>query len=509
MKTFCTEGPIDKEKNYYVPRADLLQEGIDKADNWKYFTIFAPRQSGKTTYFQMLVEELNEKRPQTLPIWVSFEDYQKNTVEELLVELCKDINRFLESNRINYKMERPERIEDLKASLLKLSRETKKDIILIIDEIEGLTNSETLNTLMHAIRKLYHLKKAYRLKSVILTGVSNITGIIQDNASPFNISDELIMPYFTKDETTDLLEQHEEESGQLFQAEVKEQLWQNTAGQPGLINAMARDLVEKKARDKRKISMKDFEKTLNDFMKNYIDKNISNIINKARQHEELVKKIVFEPNTIEFNIYDERIKFLHVNGVVDNCEGTCCVKVPLYYKALYEYLKPRVNGERKFMIQRMENLSRYIADNGEIRIERLIDKYITYVEKRGGIQFKGRKQYEGVYHYNLDAFLSSYVEELGGKLFPEARIGGGSVDLMLIFKEKEYLIEIKSDPSPQEYKKGKKQLTEYVLRNAQKEGYYIIFDSLTKENQKTSYSFNEVKIHEWTVKTHYEYPSIG
>jgi hypothetical protein len=29
-RSFCTEGPIDKERNYYVPRTELVAAGLKK-----------------------------------------------------------------------------------------------------------------------------------------------------------------------------------------------------------------------------------------------------------------------------------------------------------------------------------------------------------------------------------------------------------------------------------------------------------------------------------------------
>src|SRR6056297_520516 len=501
MRTFCTEGPINKEKNYYILREALLNEGLKKIDDWQYFTLFAPRQSGKTTYFQMLIDEIKQKRQQFLPVWISFENYLDLDEKTFLRLFRQDIGKAL-----NEDFREILDIQDIPFFLEEIAEEKEKDMILIIDEIEGLKNKRIMNDLIHTIRKIYHQKELYSLRSVILSGVSNISGIILDNASPFNIADQLNLPYFTKDEVIQLLEQHENETDQIFTAHVKEQLWRNTAGQPGLVNALARDLVEKKAKTDSLITKKHFENTINDFMRNYLDKNISNIINKAREQKALIKKIVFEPNTIEFNVYDERIRFLFVNGVVGNCEDMCCVKVPLYYKALYEYLKPRINGERKFMIQREEDMQGYVTSEGLLNLVKLIDKYRKYVEKRGGIQFKGRQHYEGVYQYNLDAFLTSYVEEIGGSVFPETGIGGGSIDLLIVFKGIEYLIEVKSDPSPGEYKRGKKQIAAYVKRNQQAAGYFVIFDSMIQKNEKRQYDFEDMVINEWVIKTTYQAP---
>lgn len=81
--------------------------------------------------------------------------------------------------------------------------------VLIIDEIDH-PNPAYFGQFLHTIRNLYHSREDHGLKSVILVGVSNILGIVEDHASPFNIADNLDIPYFTREETFELLHQHEE-----------------------------------------------------------------------------------------------------------------------------------------------------------------------------------------------------------------------------------------------------------------------------------------------------------
>ncbi len=64
---------------------------------------------------------------------------------------------------------------------------------------------------------------------MILVGVANITGVVQDNASPFNIADSLEIPYFTREEVWNLYGQHEAETGQKFASEVKDKVFHITA----------------------------------------------------------------------------------------------------------------------------------------------------------------------------------------------------------------------------------------------------------------------------------------
>ncbi|NUU97575.1 AAA-like domain-containing protein, partial [Marinitoga sp. 1138] len=347
----------------------------------------------------------------------------------------------------------------------------------------------------------------YKLRSVILISVSYLSGVLEDNASPFNIAEYMEVPYFTKEQVYDLLSQHEKETGQIFDEKVKELIWHNAAGQPGLTNGLAYDLVVKKAKGEKIITEKHFEKTLYDYIKKYIDKNMENIISKAHEEKEIVMQILFEPESVEFDISDERIKFLYLHGVIDDCEGKCCVKVPLYYKKLYNHFKPKINGERKKILEYEDNLKKYIDKDGNLKLNELFKRYIEYIKSRGAVMFKGRNYYEGVYQYNLDQFLSTYMGLLDGKVYPETQIGGGRIDLMVMYKEKEYLIEVKANIIKYEYEIAKKQLVEYLKRSGLKEGWLVIYSEAIEDFKHEIEEIEGVKINVWFIKTNFESPS--
>ena len=72
-REFNTSGPCDPERHYMVPRTDVVAQGLEQIDRGRYFTIFAPRQSGKTTCFQLMLRELAD-RPEYVGTWISMED---------------------------------------------------------------------------------------------------------------------------------------------------------------------------------------------------------------------------------------------------------------------------------------------------------------------------------------------------------------------------------------------------------------------------------------------------
>jgi hypothetical protein len=67
-------------------------------------------------------------------------------------------------------------------------------------------------------------------------------------SSPFNIKlESLRIDSFSPDELRELYAQHTADTGQLFSEAALQRAWEATAGQPWLVNALAREIVEKMA----------------------------------------------------------------------------------------------------------------------------------------------------------------------------------------------------------------------------------------------------------------------
>jgi len=59
-RTFETVGPIDPGKNYFVSRNEEIATFKNQIMRGRYIVIFAPRQTGKTTFFRTALDELVE-----------------------------------------------------------------------------------------------------------------------------------------------------------------------------------------------------------------------------------------------------------------------------------------------------------------------------------------------------------------------------------------------------------------------------------------------------------------
>ncbi|WP_459997228.1 ATP-binding protein, partial [Marinitoga arctica] len=169
MRRFCTSGPVDKKTCYYVERPDVMKEALDHIENWRYFTVSAPRQTGKTTLLNDIVEKTKEKY---LPIFISFESYGNINEEDFLEIFIEDIEMSLLKiyGDTNIKIKVPKNINNLRKMIREFFQETQKEIVLMIDEFERL-DEKIMNEFLHVIRSIYHDREIYKLRSVILISV--------------------------------------------------------------------------------------------------------------------------------------------------------------------------------------------------------------------------------------------------------------------------------------------------------------------------------------------------
>ena len=187
MRYFNTSGPNNPKDHYTLLRPRLLKEGVKLVENSRYFTIWAPRQTGKSTYFRQLSIELEKYGFQT--VHFNVENYLDATKEVFLEIVAEHFEQ-----QIGVKLEPKKTFTEFEKEI---RGNLKRECVLVLDEIEGL-NPEIFGQFLHTVRNLYHTREDHCLKSVILVGVSNIVGVVQDNASPFNIADNLNIPYFTE-----------------------------------------------------------------------------------------------------------------------------------------------------------------------------------------------------------------------------------------------------------------------------------------------------------------------
>ncbi len=469
MRYFNTSGPNIISQHYTLMRPQLVAEGLTKIHQDRYFTIWAPRQTGKSTYFRLLANKLEQEGYKVA--YINFENFKTAPVSAFLNNFHTYLKDFWQVNFVGL---------GLADTFTEIIKVRDRKWVLIIDEVEGI-NPDYFGEFLHSIRNVYHSRSNHALKSVILVGVSNIVGVVQDNASPFNIADNLNVPYFTNEETLVLLAQHEMETGQVFEPLVKTKISEITANQPGLVNGFAAQLVEN-CPNKPIINYDDYLEVEDWFLSKAINKNVSNIINKAKKYRSFVERLLFTEAKIPFQIYREDVKELYVNGVItyDN-NNFVTFRVPLYRKCLYEAFYPYMNGEQN-RIQKNIDISDYFTPEGLLKMPKVIEKYKEYALRRGFFHFLEKDDSgkvisikESALMYSFETYINAFLGVVGGKSYIEPHTNLGRTDMIITIDGQEAVIESKVYQNITQFNKGKGQVAYYAERMGLDTATYLVF----------------------------------
>ena len=257
MRRFGTEGRLYLEDNYVVPRTAETADFIDRIKQGKYIVLFAPRQTGKTTFFRLALDTLTAKDSTYFPIQLNFEEYEDVTPADFYKCFYNDIReeiedvfqrqeegpsevlgQFLDNVEINDHISMRRFFGKL-ASFLK-----NQKVVLIIDEFDGIPQG-AVKGFLRSLRRIYLSDRTRCPHSVGIVGIKNIIQLNYDRSiSPFNIQQEFHLPNFTLEQVGELFVQYTDEVGQAFMPEVITAIHRQTGGQPVLVSRFGQILTE-------------------------------------------------------------------------------------------------------------------------------------------------------------------------------------------------------------------------------------------------------------------------
>ena len=127
-----------------------------------------------------------------------------------------------------------------------------KPLILLLDEVDALYDDVLISTLRQ-LRDGFQTRPKYFPQSIVMAGLRDIRDFRTPSpatipsigsGSIFNIiAESFFLPAFSKEEVRGLLNQHTQDTGQVFSEEVLEKLYAYSGGQPRLTNALANEVV--------------------------------------------------------------------------------------------------------------------------------------------------------------------------------------------------------------------------------------------------------------------------
>ena len=233
-----------------------MEEILSLIKQKRYFVLHAPRQTGKTSALLALMDLLNSQDRYTC-LYVNIETAQtaRNDVDRgihtIIGAIASAADYYLKDGQLREWVKKIKVSESgnemLRALLQTWSSKNGKPIVLLIDEIDALVG-DTLVSVLRQLRSGYAQRPEAFPQSVILCGVRDVRDYrihtsnneIITGGSAFNIkAKSLRLGNFSQAQIATLLGQHTQETGQAFGEGVLEYVWEQTGGQPWLVNALA------------------------------------------------------------------------------------------------------------------------------------------------------------------------------------------------------------------------------------------------------------------------------
>ena len=529
MRRFGTQGPVHPDKNYVVSRASELADFIMRVKEGRYVVIFAPRQTGKTTFFQRALEVFTAEESAYFPISLNFEEYEDCTptvfYSGLQADICEEIENVFARRGEVFSEALAEFLGNAEITdHLSMGRFFRRfssflgdqRVILIIDEFDGIPK-EAVRGFLHSLRRIYVSNPISRCPhSIGIVGVKSITQLNYDRSiSPFNIQDEFNLPNFTREQVQELLGQYTEEVGQAFVPEVIESIHKQTAGQPVLVNRFAQILTEEIDIPKTEpITMPHFT-TAHAQLLEENNVNITHLITNIRKNPRfgsMLMRIMERDQGVDFNPDNDIISELATYGVIARGnDGACEILNPIYLYRIMRAFKPLVNGlEQEYFPEDASNpLRDYLTSTGQIEMEALLDNFRDFIARAGFriLQVPDTPQ-ESVGRHLLLAYLDEFVKRIGAVMHIEVQTGRGRMDLLITHNQQKYVVETKIWRGNRRYQVGKQQLAAYLKLEGATEGYYVVFDHRQEpEPRLETETIDDVTVRSYVIPVVQEQPS--
>ena len=496
MRCFGTEGRLYLEDNYIVSRTAETADFINRVRQGKYIVLFAPRQTGKTTFFRLALDKLTTEDLTYFPIQLNFEEYENYTPTDfygyLSGDICEEVETVFQrrgqvpSEALTQFLEKPQIVDHITmrrffaqlAHLLNGHFGVTQKVVLIIDEFDAIPQG-AVNGFLRSLRRIYLSGRTRCPHSVGIVGIKNIIQLNYDRSvSPFNIQQEFHLPNFTLEQVQELLAQYTLEVGQAFTIEVITAIHKQTAGQPVLVNRFAQILTEEMDIPKTDpITIEHFTRAHAQLLqeRNTNIDHLTTNVQRDPRFEQLLMRIMERDEGVPFNPRNDIIDALTTYGVIKRgADDMCEILNPIYLYCILQVFKPLVNGlEQEYFIEDND----YLTPTGQIELAGLLDNFRDFIARAGFriLQVPDTPQ-ESVGRHLLLAYIDEFVRRIGGVMHIEAQTGRGRMDIILTHNNRKYIIETKIWRGDNRYQAGKQQLAAYLKSEGATEGYYVVFD---------------------------------
>jgi hypothetical protein len=481
-----------------IPAERRLPEAPGLVEQEAYFVVHAPRQTGKTTALQALARQLTASG-RYAALHFSCEEGEASgddfgSAQRAILRtmaLYADLDLPAELRPPPLALEGDEGL--LLANLSAWARACPKPLVLFFDEIDAL-RGQSLISVLRQLRTGFTRRPAAFPASVVLCGLRDVRDYKAASggdperlgtASPFNIKlESLRLGDFSQEEVRELYAQHTAETGQPFSEQALTRAFELTQGQPWLVNALAREIVEKMGVPDTEPITPEHVETAKERLIVARATHLDSLV--SRLHEPRIRRVL-EPLlagtlSTEGDTYQDDLQYARDLGL---CAPDNPVRVanPIYHEVIARVL---AGGAESQVLAEPKS---FVLPDGRLDFDRLLREFAAFWQEHGAVLTAGVSYHEVAPQLVLMAFLQRVING-GGFVEREYGAGRGRIDLLVRWPYTEggqkrlqrHALELKvwredeADPLP----KGLGQLDAYLERLGLEEGVLVIFDRRRK-----------------------------
>jgi hypothetical protein len=453
-RRFNTAGPCVPANHYMIPALERLPEAPGLVDQQAYFVVHAPRQTGKTTALRALASELTANgRYAALHFTCEAAQAAGDDYAQAQLVILREI-RTRAVTALPADLRPPAWPEAPDASLLRealahWSRACPRPLVLFFDEVDAVRGGSLISVLRQLRAGFPERETGDFPWSTALCGLRDVRDYLAPEsapegvsrsrepsetmsgagpvrlgaASPFNVKlESLRLGDFTPEEVAELYGQHSAETGQRFAPGAVEHAYELTAGQPWLVNALAREVVEKLAVPASEPIMVDHLEAAKERLVLARATHLDSLA--ARLAEPRVRRLVGpllagDPLTLE--PYDDDIGYVRDLGLIAP-EAPVRVANPMYREVIARVLSARIQESVT------ADPRSFVRPDGGFDFPKVLDEFADWWIENGDFLVRTGFYHEAAPHLILMGYLQRVVNG-GGFVEREYAVGSGRVDL--------------------------------------------------------------------------------
>jgi hypothetical protein len=481
-----------------LPPADrLIDAQLDRYISDKlYWVLHAPRQTGKTTFLQSWAREINSG-DEAVACYVSIERCQRlPEPERCMPDLGKAIQEYAIFSDLPVPQIRTNAPNSILSDILMhfSSLVAPKSLIILFDEVDALEGGAMISFLRQLRGGFMNRGVGKFPVSIALVGMRDLKdyittakdGVPPSPLSPFNIkSDSILLGNFSQDEVKKLFTQRTEETGQQITNEALEYVWEQSQGQPWIINSLFERATMRilKRGDYSTVTLKHIEQAREQMIlarETHLDSLAVRLREPAiRAMMETLFSGSFNPELADSDAF----RICTDLGLVRLEKGVPSIANPIYREALAR----QATFGPQTMIPEPE--WQWEKPDGSLDMDALLREFQIFWRENSEMWEEKMSYTEAFPHLLLMAFLQRVLNG-GGRIEREYAAGRGRMDLFFEYNSYKYVIEIKliyEKQSPETIRsKGLEQTAKYRnIKAPDCPAYLVIFDrrAETKEKQ--------------------------